>query len=143
MDIARLKSTDDDIARAIALVKQFHAKDVAYARMQYFLANSAHYVIIAAIDTEIAGFVLAYALERVDRAASQMFIYEVEVAPGYRQQGVGTALVQHTVDLARSEQMLEAFVITHQSNTAARRLYAKTGGQIEHADDLLFVYPLA
>jgi ribosomal protein S18 acetylase RimI-like enzyme len=143
MNISRLRATDDDIAHAIKLVKQFHAKDVAYLRIQYFLANPAHYVIIAEINAEIAGFLLAYALERIDREAAQMFIYEVEVAPNYRRQGIGTALVRHIVDLARAEKMLEAFVSTNRSNTAAMRLYAATGRRIEHGDDLLFVYPFA
>ena len=51
-------------------------------------------------------------------------------------------LLVEIVALARAEGMLEVFVLTSQSNEAACRLYARTGGRVEDDTAVLFVYPL-
>ncbi len=84
---------------------------------------------------------MAYRLERADRDAGQMFVYEIDVAPSWRRQGLATALLQEITALARAEGMFEALVLTSRSNKAARFLYARTGGLVEDDTAVLFVYP--
>ena len=68
--------------------------------------------------------------------------YEVEVAPEFQRQGIGSALIDHILAIARRDG-IETFVFTNHSNKAGVEFYKSTGGIIENGDDLLFVYPSA
>jgi ribosomal protein S18 acetylase RimI-like enzyme len=141
MEIRRLTPDPDDIAMAVEAMMQFQGKSLSPERMKGFLANPGNYLIIAQSEGQIAGFLLAYELERPDEPASQMFIYEIVVAGPLQRKGIGSALILFICTEARARQMLEAFVLTNRSNEQAIRLYTRTGGIIENPDDLMFVYP--
>ena len=69
-----------------------------------------------------------------------MFLYEIDVAPEYQRQGVGTALIRVLERICRDEGFAEMFVFTNRSNTAAMRLYASTGAHTEADDEQMFVW---
>lgn len=138
MKVSRVEAQDAPLA--VAVVKTFAAKDVSRQHMERFLTNPANYLIVAHVEDNLAGFLLAYALERLKEDSHKMFIYEIEVAEGYRRKGVGTALVRYVRDIVRREKMLSAFVFTNYSNEGAVEFYKSTGAEVENGDDLLFVY---
>ena len=131
-----------DAARAERAVRTFKTASRAEIALEAFLRNPANYLLVAEQENEAVGFLLAYRLERADREASQMFVYEVEVAPAWRGRRLASALMEKIKDLARAEEMFEAFVLTSRSNDAARRLYAHTGAVVEDDSAILFVYPM-
>ena len=131
-----------DAARAEAAVRAFKTASRAAGSLETFLRNPANYLLVAEQENEAAGYLLAYRLERADREASQMFVYEVGVAPAWRGRGLASALMEKIKELARAEGMFEAFVLTSRSNDAARRLYTRTGGVVEDDAAMLFVYPM-
>lgn len=137
--IRRLKEGDEVCACQVAAA--FKTAQLAPARAALFLANPANYLIVAESAGRLAGFVLAYRLDRLDRTAAQLFVYEVGVAPQYRRRRVGTRLLQHIRQLVDQESLMEAFVMTDHNNDAAVRLYRSTGGEVEEAASVLFVYP--
>jgi aminoglycoside 3-N-acetyltransferase I len=137
--IRRLKPGDETRAGEVAAT--FKAAQFPPPRARRFLADRANYLIVAESAGELAGFVLAYRLQRLDRAAAQLFVYEVGVAPQHRHGGIGTSLMAYVRDLVAEESLMEAFVLTDQSNDAAMHLYRSTGGQVEGAGSVLFVYP--
>lgn len=49
--------------------------------------------------------------------------------PHYRHQGIGSALLQYAIDLARQQQVLRITLLTDADNTAAQRFYRKHGFQ--------------
>ena len=132
----------DDAARAERAVRTFKTASRAASSLETFLRNPSNYLLVAEQDGEAVGFLTAYRLERADREASQMFVYEVEVAPAWRGRGLASALMEKIKDLARAEGMFEAFVLTSRGNDAARRLYTRTGGVVEDDSAILFVYPM-
>ncbi len=104
---------------------------------------------------ELAGFVLAYRLPRLDGEAAQLFVYElgvtsqywhggigneIGVTSQYRHGGIGTSLMGYVRELLAEESLMEAFVLADQGNPAAVRLYHSTGGHVEGAGSVLFVY---
>ena len=133
----------DDVAKAEAAVRSFKKTTRSSSSLEAFLRNPAHYLLVGEAGRETVGYLMAYRLERPDRESSQMFVYEVDVVAGWRRQGVGTALLEEIISIARAEGMFEAFVLTSRGNTAARELYARAGGKVEDESALLFVYPLA
>ena len=131
-----------DAGRAERAIRTFKTASRAATALEAFLRNPANYLVVAEQEGEAIGFLLAYRLERADREASQMFVYEVEVAPAWRGRHLASALMEKIKDLARAEGMFEAFVLTSRGNDAARRLYTRTGAVVEDDSAILFVYPM-
>ena len=139
VQIRRLDRQEAGLAEEV--VRWFKGSSRSPGSMRGFLGNPANYLLIAEAEGEVGGFLMAYRLERADREASQMFVYELGVAAPLRGQGLATALIEGITALARAEGMFEAFVLTSQGNDPARRLYARTGGVVEDDSAVLFVYP--
>jgi ribosomal protein S18 acetylase RimI-like enzyme len=74
------------------------------------------------------GFVFGYELPRRHGNPSILFVYEVEVDPAWRGQGVATKLFAELERIARSRGIREGFVLTEPDNEAALRLYSSLGG---------------
>ena len=139
VSVRRLTAGDEEMACRLVLV--FKSMTLSPARAEQFLANPAHFLLVAEVAGELAGFVLAYRLERLDRPTSQLFIYELDVLPKHRRRRVGTRLMEFVRDIVNVEAFLEAFVFTNSGNSAAVALYGGTGGQVEDDSSVLFVYP--
>jgi ribosomal protein S18 acetylase RimI-like enzyme len=71
-----------------------------------------------------------------------MFLYSIDVFPDFQGRGVGTALIEKLKGMALARGCSEIFVLTNASNSAANRLYQKTGGIRENPDDVMYVYLL-
>jgi aminoglycoside 3-N-acetyltransferase I len=130
----------NDAQTAVMVVEQFADKSVSAEYMREFLSNPANYLIIAEAENNVAGFLLAHALQRLKQNSYKMFIYEIDVSETYRRKGVGTALIQYILEIVRQEKMMNAFVFTSHSNKEAVEFYKSTGGKIANEDDLMFVY---
>lgn len=130
-----------DEARAAETAALFQSAQISPARAGRFLSNPSNHLIVAERDGTLAGFVLAYRLDRLDRDAGQLFLYDVGVAPAYRRSGIGTRLMRFVRQLVVEESLMEAFVLTDHDNDAAVRLYRGTGGEVEGPGSVLFVYP--
>ena len=139
VQIRRLERHEAGLAEEV--VRGFKGSSRSPGSLQGFLGNPANYLLVAEAEGEVGGFLMAYRLERADREASQMFVYEIGVAAPWRGQGLATALVEGITALARAEGMFEAFVLTNRDNEPARRLYARMGGIVEDDSAMLFVYP--
>lgn len=131
----------EEVAQAAEVVRAFKGSSRSPGSLDVFLRNPANFLLVAEERGEAAGFLTAHRLERADREAGQMFVYEVGVAAAWRRRGVATALLRKITALAREEGMFEAFVLTSRSNEAARDLYARTGAVVEDDSAVLFVYP--
>lgn len=140
MDTSISRLGVNDTALASEAIRRFKGSSRSFSSLREFLGNRSNYLLIAGTGTEVYGFLMAYRLERADREAGQMFVYEVGVAPPWRSQGVATALIERITELARAEGMFEAFVLTTRGNEAAQRLYQGTGGVVEDDSAVLFVY---
>jgi aminoglycoside 3-N-acetyltransferase I len=138
LEVKRLEPQHASLAADV--VRCFAAKDVSLEYLGRFLANPANYLIVAHVESEPVGFLLAYALERLKEESHKMFIYEIEVAEGYRRKGIGTALIGYVRDIVKRKKMANAFVFTNHSNEDAVAFYKSTGAEVEGGDDLLFVY---
>ena len=138
LKVRRLEPKDAPLAADV--VKSFAAKRVSLEYMERSLSNSLNYLIVAELDGDVAGFLLAHALQRLKQDSYKMFIYEIDVAKEQRRKGVGTALINHVREIIRKEPIMSAFVFTTYSNEGAVEFYKITGGKIENADDLMLMY---
>lgn len=93
-------------------------------------------------DGEPAGFLNAHLLEMPHSTRPKLFLYSIDVFPQFQQQGIGIALIEELKRIGVSKNCSEIFVLTNENNTAANRLYQRTGGVRENSDDVMYVYPL-
>jgi ribosomal protein S18 acetylase RimI-like enzyme len=146
VQVKRLKATDEGLAQqAIRLLKKETPLDIrdkiSTEYLRQFLKHDRNYLLVAAIDKEPVGFVLAYRLMRVDRDQDMMLFYEVVVDEKHRHKGVGKELISNLKLICRENDILKMWVSTNRCNAAAMELYRSTRG-IEKADgdEVSFTY---
>jgi aminoglycoside 3-N-acetyltransferase I len=138
MIVRRLGTGDKAVAcQAVATFKDPRPAADHAAR---FLADEDNYFYVAEVRGELAGFLLAYRLERCDGERAMMFLYEIEVLSQHRRQGIGKALVQALKGACEQGKFLKMFVLTDESNVPAQNLYLATGGRRQAGKPVLFHY---
>lgn len=128
-----------EASTALRVCERFHSRAPSPDYLASALSNSTNLLLVAGEDADLRGFLLGHWLARTVRQETQLFIYELEVAPQYRRRGVATALFNRALQLAR-ERDAKSFVLTNHANAAAKALYRKLGGIAKSGDDLLFVF---
>ena len=92
-----------------------------------FLENEGHHLLLALReDGRAIGFVSGVEMTHPDKG-TEMFLYELEVHPDHRNQGVGRALVRALADLAREHGCYGMWVLTDAENPAALAAYGAAG----------------
>jgi ribosomal protein S18 acetylase RimI-like enzyme len=93
------------------------------------LADERTLFVVAFDGDAPVGFAFGYVLPRRHGDAEMLFVYEVDVDPGYRRQGIATRLLRELERLASERGVREAFVLADADNDPAARLYASVGGE--------------
>jgi ribosomal protein S18 acetylase RimI-like enzyme len=108
-----------------------------------YLADNRNVFLLAYEGSKVVGFLRGTELGQLGSERKQMFLYEIEVVPRSRRQGIGTGLVRSLLRYCRERDFEEIFVLTDDpANEAARRLYLSTGAITETVADRMYVYHL-
>jgi len=101
------------------------------AATERFLAEPNHHLLFAYDEAGSAvGMVSGVEMTHPDKG-TEMFIYELGVAPAARLQGVATALVRALAEIARERGCYGIWVATETDNDAAMATYRKAGADEE------------
>jgi aminoglycoside 3-N-acetyltransferase I len=125
-----------DAAAVHAAVDLFDGPPLASAT-ERFLASPTHHLLFAFDDDDegrAVGMVSGVETTHPDKG-TEMFVYELGVAPAARLKGVGTALVRALADLARERGNYGMWVGVEPDNEAALATYRRAGAD----DDAPFV----
>jgi len=96
-----------------------------------FLADPTHHLLLAYDDAgRPVGMITGVETTHPDRG-TEMFVYELGVAPAARLQGVATALVREMAGLARAAGCYGMWVGTEPDNAAALATYRRAGASEE------------
>jgi len=107
--------------------------------IEEFLADPRHHMVVAVSSGQVVGMASAVHYVHPDKPA-ELWVNEVGVAPAFQRQGIGKKLVRAMLDRGLAVGCVEAWLGTEPSNTAARRLYAATGG---HEEPMVYItFPL-
>jgi ribosomal protein S18 acetylase RimI-like enzyme len=124
--IVRLGPGDEQIVRAGAALFD-HEPTEAWAAK--FLASEGHHLLVAFGDGEAPiGFVSGVETTHPDKG-TEMFLYELSVHEDHRRRGVGKALVEALVELARDRGCYGMWVATELDNDAALATYRAAGAE--------------
>jgi GNAT superfamily N-acetyltransferase len=96
---------------------------------------------IAVQDGTVVGMASAFTYVHPDKDTA-MFINEVGVIEDCQGQGIGAALVRFLCEHARALGCYEAWVATERDNSAARKAYARAGGQLAEDPIVMYSYDL-
>jgi ribosomal protein S18 acetylase RimI-like enzyme len=108
--------------------------------LRRFLGKPENVLIVAEEDGVPAGFLVAYALDRIDRDRRMVCLYEIGVVSRKRRRGIGRAMIDALLSWCRAQGAMKTWVITDRSNESAMRLYARTGARPDAGQDVVFVW---
>jgi len=83
--------------------------------------------LVALADGEVIGGLVAYELEKFERARSEIYIYDLAVAEAHRRRGVATALIRRLQAIAADRGAWVIFVQADYGDDPAIALYEKLG----------------
>ena len=99
--------------------------------LKRFLARE-HVVVLVALDGDrVAGGLVAYELEKFEKARRELYIYDLAVAEAQRRHGMATALIERLKQIARARQAWVIFVQGDHGDEPALALYDKLGTREE------------
>jgi aminoglycoside 3-N-acetyltransferase I len=84
-------------------------------------------VLVALAGEEVVGGLVAYELEKLERAQSEIYLYDLAVAEAHRRCGIATALVEHLCALAAQRGSSTVYVQADSGDEPAKSLYGKLG----------------
>jgi len=100
------------------------------AASERFLTTAGHHLLMAFEDGLAAGFVSGAELTHPDKG-TEMFLYELAVDEPFRRRGIGSALVEALLEIARTRGCYDLWVLTDDDNDAALGTYRRTGTTAE------------
>jgi ribosomal protein S18 acetylase RimI-like enzyme len=140
IEVRLLRPGDEQVLRAVA--DDVFDDPLDSAATAAFLADPRHHLAVAIDDGVVVGFASAVVYVHPDKPQPELWINEVGVAESHRCRGVGKRLLQALFARGRELGCDEAWVLTDQSNTGARQLYAAAGGHAAPEPALLFAFQL-
>lgn len=95
--------------------------------LQSLLRKDHIIVLVAVAGAEIVGGLVAYELEKLERARSELYIYDLAVTEPHRRRGIATALIEHLRELAKQRGAWVIYVQADYGDDPAISLYSKLG----------------
>jgi ribosomal protein S18 acetylase RimI-like enzyme len=117
-------------AAAVHLAADLFDNPPLAAATEKFLARPDHHLLFAYTGDRAVGMISGVEMTHPDKG-TEMFVYELGVAPVARLQGIGTALVQALAAVARERGCYGMWVSTEVDNEAAHATYRRAGATEE------------
>ncbi len=136
----RIRRLDPGTAGIASSLYATSGKGVETDAMRSFLADRSNWFLAAFLNGRAAGYLYGYVVARPDRPRPRFLLYDLEVTPTARRQGVGTALVKE-LHAEMTKLRARVFLITQRSNHGALEFYRSIGGIEQHGDDVVLVLP--
>jgi ribosomal protein S18 acetylase RimI-like enzyme len=140
VEITVRRLSQGDESTLIDIVHHHKARSIGLEYATELLANPLNFLLVAEQKHHPVGFAWGYLLQRLDQDKHQLFVYEVDVSPDARKQGVGTSLMNFIATYTKEHCLMEAFVLTDADNLAAHGLYKSTGATRAKDLSVMFLY---
>ena len=107
-----------------------------------FLADRSVAVLVALDGEEIAGWAWGWRQHHVC-GYTQLQLYEIEVAPPWRRQGIGRQLLTAFLTIGRAEGHSKVYLFTAAGNLQAKALYEQLGGVAAGEDETGYCWQIS
>ncbi|NRA30943.1 MAG: GNAT family N-acetyltransferase [Parvularculaceae bacterium] len=91
------------------------------------LRNPATIMFVAEADGEVVGGLTAYELKKLEKARSEIYLYDLAVDAAWRRRGIATQLIKALQETAQAIGAWTIFVQADRDDPPAQALYAKLG----------------
>ena len=99
--------------------------------LEKFIENKDNYAFVGIKDDKVIAFLYGYGMLRPD-GKSMFYIHSVDVTPECQSKGIGTCLMEFTLDYIKKEnKYYKFFVLTEDDNIKACKLYQKYANRDE------------
>jgi aminoglycoside 3-N-acetyltransferase I len=137
--LRRLTSTDVGLLRKLNAVfggafadpETYAAEPPGDAYLENLLAKEHVIALVALVSEEVVGGLVAYELDKFERARREVYIYDLAVSAEHRRQGIATALIEHLRGIAAQRGVWVIYVQADYGDDAAIALYEKLGSREE------------
>jgi ribosomal protein S18 acetylase RimI-like enzyme len=128
-DIAKMRELLAVLGKAFSEIETFTAKQPQSAYLAKLL-DSETFIALAALDGEqVVGGLAAYVLQKFEQERSEVYIYDLAVAEGYRRRGIATALLEELKVVAARAGAYVIFVQADYGDDPAVALYTRLGAR--------------
>lgn len=135
LELRRLARPDVPLLRGLnALFGEAFAEPVTYggeppssAYLESLLGKEHVIALVATLGEELVGGLVAYELDKFERARREVYIYDLAVSERYRRRGIATALIRRLQEIAAARQAWVVFVQADKGDDPAIALYEKLG----------------
>lgn len=99
--------------------------------LEKFIENKENYLFAGVKDNKVIAFLYGYGMLRPD-GKRMFYIHSVDVLPEYQSKGIGTKLMEYTLEYIKAEKKYyKYFVLTEENNIKACKLYQKYANRDE------------
>ncbi|MFC4171253.1 AAC(3)-I family aminoglycoside N-acetyltransferase [Microvirga sp. GCM10011540] len=126
-DVRLLRQLTALFGAAFADPETYGAEPPSDAYLEGLLAKEHIFVIVALAGEEVVGGLVAYELDKFERARREVYIYDLAVSDQYRRQGVATALIEYLCEVAAARGAWVVYVQADRGDDPAIALYEKLG----------------
>ena len=132
MEIRRLQPSEHDLlASAIQILvpEEDRSNNVnRAAKLQAALDRPDCYFIVCLVDATPVGYLSAYRFPNVENADLLVYLFDIIVHDRHQRAGIGSRLIEELKRQCHADGVARIWVGTALENTAAQRLYERTGG---------------
>lgn len=140
MKIVLLKPGDEDLLRRAEAI--FNPKAISHERAAMLLSEPSYVMVVALDDGDaVMGRIYANVLYRFE--ATDLLLYEVDVAEQHQRKGAGRAMIDFLSKLSAERGYREMWVLTELDNEAGNAPYKSAGGHLENSPTNMYVFPIA
>lgn len=126
-DIAHLLALNQLFGRAFKDPETYGAEPPDDAYLGRFLAQQHVIALVALMEGTIVGGLVAYELDKFERARREIYIYDLAVEEAHRRQRVATALIRQLRNIAAERGAWVIYVQADYGDEAAIGLYQSLG----------------
>jgi len=130
-DVPLFRALNAMFGEAFGDVQTYGAEPPDDAYLRALLAKEHVVALVALVGEQVVGGLVAYELDKFERARRELYIYDLAVAELHRRQGIATALIEHLRQIAAKRDVWVIYVQADYVDPPAIALYEKLGTREE------------
>ena len=126
-----MRCLNELFAEAFADAEAYVSEPPSDSYLRTLLAKEHVMTLVALVGQKLVGGLVAYELDKFERARRELYIYDLAVAELYRRRGIATALIERLREIAAKRGVWVIYVQADYGDDAAIALYSKLGTREE------------